>query len=137
MSKNNSFSSSQNSNREENDSSFDDDLQKENLIEKLVNKNAESSKLKNLYENIGTRGRSSARSTTSMRKKSETKKTRSNFWTSASRKKRNLLDKDMRGQGKSKDNIKLHDSQWVNDLNNELLEKNEISMQINQNHIQK
>ena len=88
MSKNNSFSSSQNSNREENDSSFDDDLQKENLIEKLVNKNAESSKLKNLYENIGTRGRSSARSTTSMRKKSETKKTRSNFWTSASRKKR-------------------------------------------------
>jgi chromosome segregation ATPase len=52
------------------------------------------------------------------------------------KKKKDLLDKDMRGQGKSKDNIKLHDSQWVNDLYNELLEKNEISMQINQNHIQ-
>jgi hypothetical protein len=136
MSKNNSFSSSQNSNREENDSSFDDDLQKENLIEKLVNKNAESSNLKNLYENIGTRVSKLREINDEYEKKIRDQENEIKLLDERIKKKKDLLDKDMRGQGKSKDNIKLHDSQWVNDLYNELLEKNEISMQINQNHIQ-
>ena len=42
----------------------------------------------------------------------------------------------MRGQGEKKENIKLHDAKWVNELYQELLEKNEITMRINQNHIQ-
>ena len=41
----------------------------------------------------------------------------------------------MRGQGGKKDEIKLHDSKWVNDLYKKLLEDGEIKMQINQNHI--
>ena len=136
MSKNNSFSSSQNSNQEDNNSSFDDDLQKENLIEKLVNKNAESSNLKNLYENIGTRVSKLREINDEYEKKIRDQENEIKLLDERIKKKKDLLDKDMRGQGKSKDNIKLHDSQWVNDLYNELLEKNEISMQINQNHIQ-
>lgn len=136
MSKNNSFSSSQNSNPEDNISSFDDDLQKENLIEKLVNKNAESSNLKNLYENIGTRVSKLREINDEYEKKIRDQENEIKLLDERIKKKKDLLDKDMRGQGKSKDNIKLHDSQWVNDLYNELLEKNEISMQINQNHIQ-
>ena len=136
MSKNNSFSSTQNSNQEDNNSSFDDDLQKENLIEKLVNKNAESSNLKNLYENIGTRVSKLREINDEYEKKIRDQENEIKLLDERIKKKKDLLDKDMRGQGKSKDNIKLHDSQWVNDLYNELLEKNEISMQINQNHIQ-
>ena len=136
MSKNNSFSSSQNSNQEDNNSSFDDDLQKVNLIEKLVNKNAESSNLKNLYENIGTRVSKLREINDEYEKKIRDQENEIKLLDERIKKKKDLLDKDMRGQGKSKDNIKLHDSQWVNDLYNELLEKNEISMQINQNHIQ-
>ena len=136
MSKNNSFSSTQNSNQEDNISSFDDDLQKENLIEKLVNKNAESSNLKNLYENIGTRVSKLREINDEYEKKIRDQENEIKLLDERIKKKKDLLDKDMRGQGKSKDNIKLHDSQWVNDLYNELLEKNEISMQINQNHIQ-
>ena len=137
MSKNNSFSSSQNSNpAEENNSSFDDDLQKENLIEKLVNKNAESSNLKNLYENIGTRVSKLREINDEYEKKILEQENEIKLLDERIKKKKDLLEKDMRGQGKSKENIKLHDSQWVNDLYNELLEKNEISMQINQNHIQ-
>jgi len=136
MSKNNSFSSSQNSNPEENNSSFDDDMQKENLIEKLVNKNAESSNLKNLYENIGTRVSKLREINDEKEKKIQEQENEIKLLDERIKKKKDLLDKDMRGQGKSKENIKLHDAQWVNDLYNELLEKNEISMQINQNHIQ-
>ena len=50
--------------------------------------------------------------------------------------KRYILEHDMRGQGGKKDEIKLHDSKWVNDLYKKLLEDGEIKMQINQNHIQ-
>ena len=42
----------------------------------------------------------------------------------------------MRGQGGKKEDIKLHDPEWVNNLYNELLQNKEITMQINQNHIQ-
>ena len=102
MSKNNSFSSSQNSNPEENNSSFDDDLQKENLIEKLVNKNAESSNLKNLYENIGTRVSKLREINDEYEKKILEQENEIKLLDERIKKKKDLLEKDMRESRKIK-----------------------------------
>ena len=118
MSKHNSFSSSENSNNPSKNSSYlsDDDNQKENLIEKLVNKNAKSSNLKNLYENIGTRVSKLREINDEYEKKIQEQENEIKLLDERIARKKNILEKEMRGQGKSKENIKLHDPNWVNDL---------------------
>ena len=128
-------SSSSNSNRNEsNDES--PNRHKENRIEKLVNQSGEPNNLKNLYENIGTRVSKLREINDGYEKKIQEQENEIKLLDERIQKKRYILEHDMRGQGEKKENIKLHDAKWVNELYQELLEKNEITMRINQNHIQ-
>lgn len=128
-------SSSSNSNRNEsNDES--PNRHKENRIEKLVNQSGEPNNLKNLYENIGTRVSKLREINDGYEKKIQEQENEIKLLDERIQRKRYILEHDMRGQGEKKENIKLHDAKWVNELYQELLEKNEITMRINQNHIQ-
>lgn len=128
-------SSSSNSNRNESNAESPN-RHKENRIEKLVNQSGEPNNLKNLYENIGTRVSKLREINDGYEKKIQEQENEIKLLDERIQKKRYILEHDMRGQGEKKENIKLHDAKWVNDLYQELLEKNEITMQINQNHIQ-
>lgn len=123
--KNNSNTGGDNSNRH-----------KENRIERLVNQSGEPNNLKNLYENIGTRVSKLREINDGYEKKIQEQENEIKLLDERIKKKKYILEHDMRGQGEKKENIKLHDAKWVNDLYQELLEKNEITMKINQNHIQ-
>lgn len=123
--KNNSNTGGDNTNR-----------QKENRIERLVNQSGEPNNLKNLYENIGTRVSKLREINDGYEKKIQEQENEIRLLDERIKKKKYILEHDMRGQGEKKENIKLHDAKWVNDLYQELLEKNEITMKINQNHIQ-
>ena len=117
-------------------SNEDDNEQKENRIEKLVNKNAGDNHLRNLYENIGTRVSKLREINDNYELKIKEQEKEIQSLDEQIKEKRYILEHDMRGQGGRKDEIKLHDSKWVNDLYQKLLEDGEIKMQINQNHIQ-
>ena len=110
--------------------------EKENRIEKLVNKNAGDNRLKNLYENVGTRVSKLREINDNYEIKIKEQENEIKKLDEQIKEKRYILEHDMRGQGGKKDEIKLHDSKWVNDLYKKLLEDGEIKMQINQNHIQ-
>ena len=110
--------------------------QKENRIEKLVNKNTGDNHLKNLYENIGTRVSKLREINDSYELKIKEQEKEIKLLDEQIKEKKHILEHDMRGQGGKKDEIKLHDSKWVNELYKKLLEDGEIKMQINQNHIQ-
>ena len=110
--------------------------EKENKIEKLVNKNGGDNRLKNLYENVGTRVSKLREINDNYEMKIKEQEEEIRRLDEQIKEKRYILDHDMRGQGGKKDEIKLHDSKWVNDLYKKLLEDGEIKMQINQNHIQ-
>ena len=116
--------------------SFEEDNQKENRIEQLVNKSSGKNNLKNLYENIGTRVSKLREINDGYEKKIHQQEEEIKLLDERIQKKKDLLEKEMRGQGKKKNDIKLHDPEWVNNLYNELLKNKEITMQINQNHIQ-
>ena len=134
---NNNSRSSSSSNSNRNESNADSpNRHKENRIEKLVNQSGEPNNLKNLYENIGTRVSKLREINDGYEKKIQEQENEIKLLDERIQKKRYILEHDMRGQGEKKENIKLHDAKWVNDLYQELLEKNEITMQINQNHIQ-
>ena len=109
---------------------------KENRIEKLVNKNAGDNHLRNLYENVGTRVSKLREINDNYEIKIKEQENEIKLLDEKIKEKRYILEHDMRGQGGKKDEIKLHDSKWVNDLYKKLLEDGEIKMQINQNHIQ-
>ena len=128
-------SSSSNSNRNESNGESPNP-HKENRIEKLVNQSGEPNNLKNLYENIGTRVSKLREINDGYEKKIQEQENEIKLLDERIQKKRYILEHDMRGQGEKKENIKLHDAKWVNELYQELLEKNEITMRINQNHIQ-
>ena len=128
-------SSSSNSNRNESNGESPNRHQ-ENRIEKLVNQSGEPNNLKNLYENIGTRVSKLREINDGYEKKIQEQENEIKLLDERIQKKRYILEHDMRGQGEKKENIKLHDAKWVNELYQELLEKNEITMRINQNHIQ-
>ena len=118
------------------DDSFEEDNKKENRIEQLVNKSSRKNHLKNLYENIGTRVSKLREINDTYEKKIHQQEEEIKLLDERIEKKKILLEKQMRGQGGKKEDIKLHDPEWVNNLYNELLENKEITMQINQNHIQ-
>ena len=128
-------SSSSNSNRNESNGESPNRHQ-ENRIEKLVNQSGEPNNLKNLYENIGTRVSKLREINDGYEKKIQEQENEIKLLDERIQRKRYILEHDMRGQGEKKENIKLHDAKWVNELYQELLEKNEITMRINQNHIQ-
>lgn len=110
--------------------------QKENRIEKLVNKNAGDNHLNNLYENEGVKVSKLREINDSYEIKIKEQEKKIKSLDEQIKEKKYILEHDMRGQGGKKDEIKLHDSKWVNDLYKKLLEDGEIKMQINQNHIQ-
>ncbi len=118
------------------DDSFEEDNKKENRIEQLVNKSSRKNHLKNLYENIGTRVSKLREINDTYEKKIHQQEEEIKLLDERIEKKKELLEKQMRGQGGKKEDIKLHDPEWVNNLYNELLQNKEITMQINQNHIQ-
>ena len=118
------------------DDSFEEDNKKENRIEQLVNKSSRKNHLKNLYENIGTRVSKLREINDTYEKKIHQQEEEIKLLDERIEKKKILLEKQMRGQGGKKEDIKLHDPEWVNNLYNELLQNKEITMQINQNHIQ-
>ena len=118
------------------DDSFEEDNKKENRIEQLVNKSSGKNNLKNLYENIGTRVSKLREINDTYEKKIHQQEEEIKLLDERIEKKKILLEKQMRGQGGKKEDIKLHDPEWVNNLYNELLQNKEITMQINQNHIQ-
>ena len=118
------------------DDSFEEDNKKENRIEQLVNKSSRKNHLKNLYENIGTRVSKLREINETYEKKIHQQEEEIKLLDERIEKKKELLEKQMRGQGGKKEDIKLHDPEWVNNLYNELLQNKEITMQINQNHIQ-
>ena len=128
-------SSSSNSNRNESNGESPNRHQ-ENRIEKLVNQSGEPNNLKNWYENIGTRVSKLREINDGYEKKIQEQENEIKLLDERIQRKRYILEHDMRGQGEKKENIKLHDAKWVNELYQELLEKNEITMRINQNHIQ-
>ena len=109
---------------------------KENRIEKLVNKNTGDNRLKNLYENVGTRVSKLREINENYEQKIKEQENEIKKLDEQIKEKRYILEHDMRGQGGKRDDIKLHNSKWVNDLYKKLLEDGEIKMQINQNHIQ-
>ena len=109
---------------------------KENRIEKLVNKNTGDNRLKNLYENVGTRVSKLREINENYELKIKEQENEIQKLDEQIKEKRYILEHDMRGQGGKKDEIKLHNSKWVNELYKKLLEDGEIKMQINQNHIQ-
>ena len=134
---NNNSRSSSSSNSNRNESNADSpNRHKENRIEKLVNQSGEPNNLKNLYENIGTRVSKLREINDGYEKKIQEQENEIKLLDERIQRKRYILEHDMRGQGEKKENIKLHDAKWVNELYQELLEKNEITMRINQNHIQ-
>ena len=134
---NNNSRSSSSSNSDRNESNGESpNRHKENRIEKLVNQSGEPNNLKNLYENIGTRVSKLREINDGYEKKIQEQENEIKLLDERIQKKRYILEHDMRGQGEKKENIKLHDAKWVNELYQELLEKNEITMRINQNHIQ-
>ena len=112
------------------------DQEEENRIEKLVNKNSGDNHLRNLYENIGTRVSKLREINDNYEQKIKDQEKEIKLLDEQIKEKRYILEHDMRGQGGKKDEIKLHDSKWVNDLYQKLLEDGEIKMQINQSHIQ-
>ena len=117
--------------------SFDNEKDdKENRIEKLVNKNTGDNRLKNLYENVGTRVSKLREINENYELKIKEQENEIQKLDEQIKEKRYILEHDMRGQGGKKDEIKLHNSKWVNELYKKLLEDGEIKMQINQNHIQ-
>ena len=115
---------------------INNEQEEENRIEKLVNKNSGDNHLKNLYENIGTRVSKLREINDNYEQKIKEQEKEIKLLDDQIKEKRYILEHDMRGQGGKKDEIKLHDSKWVNDLYQKLLEDGEIKMQINQNHIQ-
>ena len=117
-------------------SEVNENEEKENRIEKLVNKNGGDNRLKNLYENVGTRVSKLREINDNYEIKIKEQENEIKKLDEQIKEKRYILEHDMRGQGGKKDEIKLHDSKWVNDLYKKLLEDGEIKMQINQNHIQ-
>ena len=90
--------------------------QKENRIEKLVNKNTGDNHLKNLYENIGTKVSKLREINDSYELKIKEQEKQIKSLDEQIKEKKHILEHDMRGQGGKKEEIKLHDSKWVNDL---------------------
>ena len=90
--------------------------EKENRIEKLVNKNAGDNRLKNLYENVGTRVSKLREINDNYELKIKEQEEEIKKLDEQIKEKRYILEHDMRGQGGKRDEIKLHDSKWVNDL---------------------
>lgn len=127
-----------NNSDEENNSSQGDFFsnRKENRIEKLVNQSNKKDNKKNLYENIGTRVSRLREINDGYEKKILEQEAEIKRMDEKIKTKRDILEKQMRGHGEPKDQIKLHDPKWVNELYEELISKQEIKMHINQNHIQ-
>ena len=96
--------------------------QKENRIEKLVNKNVGDNRLKNLYENVGTRVSKLREINDNYELKIKEQEEEIKKLDEQIKEKRYILEHDMRGQGGKRDEIKLHDSKWVNELYKKLLE---------------
>ena len=84
--------------------------EKENRIEKLVNKNAGDNRLKNLYENVGTRVSKLREINDNYEIKIKEQENEIKKLDEQIKEKRYILEHDMRGQGGKKDEIKLHDS---------------------------
>ena len=81
--------------------------EKENRIEKLVNKNAGDNRLKNLYENVGTRVSKLREINDNYEIKIKEQENEIKKLDEQIKEKRYILEHDMRGQGGKKDEIKL------------------------------
>jgi chromosome segregation ATPase len=128
--------SSDGENKEGGDNSSRRQHHKKNRIELLVNQSGSPNNLKNLYENIGTRVSKLREINDGYEKKIKEQEEEIKLLDERIKAKKKILEQDMRGQGSKKENIKLHDPKWVNELYQELLDKGEITMQISQNHVQ-
>ena len=109
-------------NNNDNIININNEQEEENRIEKLVNKNSGDNHLKNLYENIGTRVSKLREINDNYEQKIKDQEKEIKLLDEQIKEKRYILEHDMRGQGGKKDEIKLHDSKWVNDLYQKLLE---------------
>ena len=80
--------------------------QKENRIEKLVNKNSGDNRLKNLYENVGTRVSKLREINDSYELKIKEQEKEILLLDEQIKEKKHILEHDMRGQGGKKGQIK-------------------------------
>lgn len=105
------------------------------LLENLVSSQTKPQNLKNLYQNIGTRVSKLREVNENYLNKIKNQEAELNSIREQIEIKRSILDEEIRGKGKGKANIKLHDSAWVNQAYEEMLLNKEIDRKININHM--
>jgi hypothetical protein len=101
---------------------------KENLFNKIFDKNTNNTTKKNLYENIGTRVSRLREINENYQFKTKQQDAELKMLDEKIKEKKNLLEKEMRNEKK------LLDPEWVANKYQELLQKNQIKMKINLNH---
>lgn len=101
----------------------------ENLVEKILKTDNKPDNKKNLYQNIGTRVSKLREINENYQVKIKSQEEELKLLDERIKAKMNLLQTEMRDQKK------LQDPNWVNEKYNEMVNKNQIKLRININHV--